>query len=213
MPIPAERRCRSTPGDTTRRPRHAARCWRPALAASPVHNSAKAMSFAQPGDARRTGSARRGGRTPARRSRLGPGADQVHAVVPVAGAHERQPVLAELQPVSDRTNAMLIQRGGLLRASRQIVIAIFVRLDRPARRGKEPVRQARRYRQSSERIARWPAAATGNRPKCVCGRRDPAAGATSAGRRLPRNWWAAQRKRCSRISRGSACTRAITSWS
>src|SRR5206468_9260470 len=41
-------------------------------------------------------------------------AHQVHAVVPVAGAHERQAMLAEAQPVIDRANAMFIKRAGLL---------------------------------------------------------------------------------------------------
>ena len=36
-------------------------------------------------------------------------ADQIHAVVPVAGAHQRQAVLADVQAVHDRAHAVLVQ--------------------------------------------------------------------------------------------------------
>ena len=38
-------------------------------------------------------------------------ADQVHAVVPVAGAHQRQAVRAELQAVLDGAHAVLVEAG------------------------------------------------------------------------------------------------------
>ena len=38
-------------------------------------------------------------------------ADEVHAVVPVAAAHERQAVLAEAQAVLDGADAVLVERG------------------------------------------------------------------------------------------------------
>ena len=41
-------------------------------------------------------------------------ADQVHAVVPIAAAHQRQAVFAEFQAVLDGAHAMFVERGRLL---------------------------------------------------------------------------------------------------
>jgi len=38
-------------------------------------------------------------------------ADEIHSIVPVAGAHERQAVLAEPQSILDRAHAMFIEAG------------------------------------------------------------------------------------------------------
>ena len=45
-------------------------------------------------------------------------AHQVHAVVPVAGADQRQAVLAEAQAVPDGAHAVLVQAGRLRRSGR-----------------------------------------------------------------------------------------------
>ena len=42
-------------------------------------------------------------------------ADQVHAVVPIAAADQRQAVFAEVQAVLDRAHAMFVERGRFLR--------------------------------------------------------------------------------------------------
>ena len=57
--------------------------------------------------------------------------DQVHAVIPIAGADQRQAVLAKFQAVLDRAHAMLVERGRFLGAIRQIVIRFLFRHDRP----------------------------------------------------------------------------------
>ena len=59
-------------------------------------------------------------------------AHQVHAVVPVAAAHQRQTVFAEFQSVFDGAHAMLVERGRLFGAIRQIIVSFLLRLDRPA---------------------------------------------------------------------------------
>src|SRR5438105_2773344 len=47
---------------------------------------------------------------------------QVHPVIPIAGAHQGQTVLAEFQSMLDRADAMLVKRGRFLGAIWQIVI-------------------------------------------------------------------------------------------
>ena len=54
-------------------------------------------------------------------------ADQVHAVVPVAGAHQRQAVRAEAQAVSDGAHAVLVQAGRLVGAAGQVVVGLLLR--------------------------------------------------------------------------------------
>jgi hypothetical protein len=56
----------------------------------------------------------------------------VHAVIPVAAAYERQAVFAEPQSPLDRADAVFVERGRLLRAIRQVIVGLLVRLDRPA---------------------------------------------------------------------------------
>ena len=55
---------------------------------------------------------------------------QVHPVIPIAGAHQGQAVLAEFQSVLDRAHAMLVERGRFLGAIRQIVIGFLFRHNR-----------------------------------------------------------------------------------
>ncbi len=54
---------------------------------------------------------------------------QVHAVVPVPAAHERQAVGSETQAVLDGAHAMLVQRAHLLRARGQVVVAVLLFVD------------------------------------------------------------------------------------
>jgi hypothetical protein len=53
-------------------------------------------------------------------------ADAVHAVVPVAAAHERQSVSAESASVLDGAEAMLVDRAGLSRCSGNAIIFILL---------------------------------------------------------------------------------------
>src|SRR5438270_513923 len=55
---------------------------------------------------------------------------QVHPVVPIAGAHQGQTVLAEFQSMFDRAHAMLVKRGIFLGAIWQIVIRFLFRHNR-----------------------------------------------------------------------------------
>ena len=61
-----------------------------------------------------------------------PDAHQVHAVVPVARPHERQAVRADAQAVLDRPHAVLVCRGGVRRAPRQVVIGVVALVHRAA---------------------------------------------------------------------------------
>ena len=65
---------------------------------------------------RRIGSAHRRGRTPARHFRPALLADQVHAVIPVAAAHQRQAMVTELQSVFDGPDTMFVEGGGFFGA-------------------------------------------------------------------------------------------------
>jgi hypothetical protein len=53
-------------------------------------------------------------------------ADEVHAVVPVAAAHQRQAVLAKPQSAIDRADAMLVERADVVRNLRQVVVGFLV---------------------------------------------------------------------------------------
>src|SRR6202011_5346496 len=57
--------------------------------------------------------------------------DQIHSVIPVAAPHERQAMFAELQPVFDGANAMVIECGRLSGAARQVIVRFLLRLERP----------------------------------------------------------------------------------
>ena len=49
---------------------------------------------------------------------------QIHAVVPVAGAHERQAVYTELKAMHDSAHTVLVNAGRFRRAARQIVVGV-----------------------------------------------------------------------------------------
>ena len=59
-------------------------------------------------------------------------ADEIHPVVPVAAADERQPMHAESEPVFDRPHAVLVERAVFPRALRQIVVGFLVGIHRTA---------------------------------------------------------------------------------
>ena len=59
-------------------------------------------------------------------------ADEVHAVVPVAGAHQWQSVPAETQPVLDRADAVFVESRGFRRTQGLIVVGLFVWAQFPA---------------------------------------------------------------------------------
>src|SRR5207237_8582649 len=54
---------------------------------------------------------------------------QIHAVVPIAGAHQRQTVFAKFQTMLDRAYAVLVERCRFLGAIWQIVIRFLFRHD------------------------------------------------------------------------------------
>ncbi len=138
-------------------------------------------------------------------------ADVVHAVVPVAGAHQRQAVRAETQPVHDGAAAVLVAASPIRRA-------------RPAGRSTTP-RSVAKF----AAIEKWYAtrrstlvvaggldvAARGTgQPQIVVGAARAhaaarSADATSAARRPRRNWRDAQSSSCARSMFGSQCTSAI----
>ena len=59
-------------------------------------------------------------------------AHQVHAVVPVTGADERQAVLAEFEAVHDGSDTVFVKARRLFRAPGQIVVGVFIRAYRAA---------------------------------------------------------------------------------
>ena len=59
-------------------------------------------------------------------------AHQIHAVVPVTGAHERQAVLTEFETVQDGPDTVIVKTCRLFGAAGQIVIGIFIRVHRTA---------------------------------------------------------------------------------
>ena len=58
-------------------------------------------------------------------------AHQVHSVVPVSGADQRQTVTTELQPVSDSPDAVLVKAFHLAGAARQVIVGVILGIDRP----------------------------------------------------------------------------------
>eukprot|EP00825_Cyclidium_porcatum_P015593 TRINITY_DN18937_c0_g2_i1.p2 TRINITY_DN18937_c0_g2~~TRINITY_DN18937_c0_g2_i1.p2 ORF type:complete len:499 (+),score=45.42 TRINITY_DN18937_c0_g2_i1:295-1791(+) len=58
-------------------------------------------------------------------------ADQVHAVIPVAPAHERQAVRAKTEAVLDGAHAMLVEGPRFAGAPRQVIVGVLLGLDRP----------------------------------------------------------------------------------
>ena len=59
-------------------------------------------------------------------------AHQVHAVIPVAGAHERQAVLTKSEGPKDGSHTVVIQTGRFLRPIGQIVIRVLLGVYRAA---------------------------------------------------------------------------------
>ena len=113
-------------------------------------------------------------------------ADAVHAVVPVAGADQRQAVGAERQALIERAGAMLEQSGGLVgdrRAGRSCRARPAPAVGPP---GREPSRPERRHRRSRRHSGRRRRRATRGRRRCACARPGRNAAATNAGRRLRR---------------------------
>ena len=125
-------------------------------------------------------------------------ADQVHAVIPVAAAHQRQAVVAEAQAVVDGADAMLVERADVVGNLRQVVVRFLVRTQRPRTSGTARVRRARRCRRSCRHSGRWHRAATGNHRRSACARRGPTGGCHQCCTSPSRNWRAAARSRCSR---------------
>ena len=60
-------------------------------------------------------------------------ADQIHAIVPVAGTDERQTAFAKGEPVQNGADTVLIQTGSLVRTFGQIVIRVLLGIDRTSR--------------------------------------------------------------------------------
>jgi hypothetical protein len=136
-------------------------------------------------------------------------ADPVHAVVPVAGAHQRQTVLAEPQAVLDGAHAMVVEARRLVGLAGEIVVGVVLATDQATVQERGRSRRAPRCRRWPGRSGRSPAAARDSRPSSGCARRDRRADATSAGRRPRGTGGLAQRSRCSRTRAGSAWTSAM----
>ncbi len=58
--------------------------------------------------------------------------DQIHAVVPVAGTHQRQAMLAEAQTVQDGAHAMLVETCRFVGLTGQVVIGVVLATDQAA---------------------------------------------------------------------------------
>ena len=113
-------------------------------------------------------------------------ADAVHAVVPVAAAHQRQPVLAVPAGVRDRADAVL-EHARRLAATRAAAGRPPTAPRRAAgRRGTARSRRAPSRLPSATRRRRPRTAARAGRPSTACACRGRSADATSAGRRLRR---------------------------
>ncbi len=147
-------------------------------AASLSHWSANAGSDCR-APAARTASARRYRKNPSHTlSPLPAGADQVHAIVPVAEPISGRPCDPETQAVPYRTHAMLVEARG----SGPTPAAVRSSTSSPSVeqrgfRGKGTTRRARRCRRSPRRSGRSPVAATGSRRSSAC--------APLAGGRMP----------------------------
>src|SRR3990167_6560418 len=59
-------------------------------------------------------------------------AHQIHAVVPVTGAHERQAVLAPPESSLNGSHTVLVQAGRLARTAGEIIIRVVLGIDRAA---------------------------------------------------------------------------------
>ena len=153
-PSRAACRRRSRRGDTTRRPSRALRCCRAAGRLRPCSDPRV------PTSPRRRASSANCVSTSKQEERqpdalaLAVLADEVHAVVPVAAAHQRQAVLAEAQAVVDRADAVLVERADVVGDLRQVVVRFFVGPQRPRRQERHALVEhagvARRARHSGK---------------------------------------------------------------
>ena len=131
----------------------------------------------------------------ATRSRPSPfDADAVHAVVPVAGAHLRQAVRADLSDAVERARAMFVERRRFLRACGSAVEVVLLRPRAAARRETAPVRRAPRDRPSRARTRRRRTAARACRRSSACARRRRASGCHQCCTSPSTNWRAAATK-------------------
>ena len=145
-PSRAACRRRSRPGGTSRRPRRAP----PARLAAPrpapgTRPPARCRRAARPGRRTRVSVASDEPAVPDALA-LAVGADLVHAVVPVAGAHQRQAVRPEPVAVLQRAHAVLVDRPGLVAHGGQVVVLLLVGPSGLAPAGTAPARPAARRR-------------------------------------------------------------------
>src|ERR1700726_3150970 len=59
-------------------------------------------------------------------------ADEIHAVVPVAGSDQRQPMRAASEAMQDCPHAMLIDIRALVGPAWQVIVRVVLRVDRAA---------------------------------------------------------------------------------
>ncbi len=116
-------------------------------------------------------------------------ADQVHAVVPVAAAHQRQAVGAETQAVVDRADAMLVERADVVGNLRQVVVRLLVRPQQPARQKRHALVEHAGVAGGARRSGRSRRAARGSRRRNACARRGPTGGCHQCCTSPSRNWW------------------------
>ncbi len=57
---------------------------------------------------------------------------QIHAIVPVTGAHQRQAVFAQPESSLNRSHTMLVQAGRLARPARKIIVRVVLGIERAA---------------------------------------------------------------------------------
>ena len=110
-------------------------------------------------------------------------ADAVHAVVPVAGADQRQPVKPDIEAGIEAAGAVLEQRAGLIGRGRGEEAVVFAGLQKLAFQERNHLVQHRGIGGRARHSARRRRPATPDRRKCACGRPDPNAATTNAGRR------------------------------
>ena len=111
-------------------------------------------------------------------------ADPVHAVVPVARAHQRQAVRADGQAVVDRPGAVLVDAGQFGAPVRHVIRVLGARRHRHAFEERHALVEHARHRPWSRCSAARHAAARAGRRRNGCARRRRWARATSAARRL-----------------------------
>ena len=130
-----------------------------------------------------------------------PCADLVHAIVPVAAAHERQAVRAELQPLSGSRARSARTASPTPPSARQVVVPVLVRARSAALEERHPLVKHAGVAGHVDVAAHREGRPQVSRRRCGCGRPGRSAGATSAARR-PRELRARRRRMCSRSQRG-----------